>query len=567
MRILILFILSISNLLTCSLVDSVTQSLVDSEHQFHLSQVSIADSLYKSYLPQHNFEEVKAAVDFFELEIDETDDILLIYNCARAHYYHAVGLTERDDIIGACEHYLRALELMETNFATQNLSDLDYDKTRFMALIYTRLGRLFLNENYCDLAIINYKKGLEYVEMIEDVSSKANMLKFLGNTYQLLGKTDSALYYYTESLNTNLNPINRIDIEKNIAQILFYKGKKDSAYALIRKNIVDIYDINMKYSYYGILGEFYLKDKVYDTAIYYYEKSSKSPVYYTKLSSYVELSVLYDIVGDYDKKSYYNHVVSKILQQRTNEELDKSKLQSMYHEYQERKYSKEKLFEKNRNRRNLTLCIIISLLGVSVLIVFIIYRYSIKHHKLTNEIETKNDIIVDLKFKHSLIDGKIKSKNNELNNKNKLINDYQREISELRSKLLVHNSEPVSLQCYYNSDVCLKILNHISELRSRNKDSSLLEPLSNEEFALLLKAADIYLGNLINDISDKYLQLKNEDLYYLCLVILNLNDRQISSLFGVTYTAITKRRNKICRILGLDTRDKLQKSLLQYIDN
>ena len=104
MRILILFILSISNLLTCSLVDSVTQSLVDSEHQFHLLQVSIADSLYKSYLPQHNFEEVKAAVDFFELDIDETDDILLIYNCARAHYYHAVGLTERDDIIGACEH-------------------------------------------------------------------------------------------------------------------------------------------------------------------------------------------------------------------------------------------------------------------------------------------------------------------------------------------------------------------------------------------------------------------------------------------------------------------------------
>ena len=560
MRILILFILSIFNIETQSHRVIETQGIesvshCDSVTQLHLSQVVLADSLYKNYLPQHNFNEVKTAVDFFELEIDEagkesrtkdSDDRLLIYNCARAHYYHAVGLTERDDIIGACEHYLRALDLMEANFASQNLSYLDYDKTRFMALIHTRLGKLFLNENYCDLAIINYKKGLEYVAMIEDVSSKANMLKFLGNTYQLLGKTDSALYYYTESLSTNLNPINRIDIEKNIAQILFYNGEKDSAYALIMKNLDDINDIDMKYSYYGILGEFYLKDKVYDTAIYYYEKSSKSPVYYTKLSSYVELSALYDIVGDYDKKSYYNHVVSKILQQRTNEELYKSKLQSMYYEYQERKHNHVDLKERYKYKKHFVYYVIISLLGIFILIAFIIYRYNVKQQKMTDEIEIKDDIILDLRFKHSLIDGKIKRRNEELNNKDKLINDYQHEIFELRSRLLVHNSEPACLQDYYGSDICLKILNQIRELKLKNRDTSMLEPMSKEEFSLLLKSADIYLRDLISGISNKYPKLKNEDLYYMCLVILNLNDRQISSLFGVTYTAITKRRNKIC---------------------
>ena len=227
MRILILFILSISNLLTCSLVDSVTQSLGDSEHQFHLSQVSIADSLYKSYLPQHNFEEVKAAVDFFELEIDETDDILLIYNCARAHYYHAVGLTERDDIIGACEHYLRALELMETNFATQNLSDLDYDKTRFMALINIRLGELFLSENYCEISIDRYKEAQRYANLYDGVINEANILKSIGNAYQLSNNYDSALYYYTESLRLNSDDINKLDIDKNIAFIMFNKGEKE----------------------------------------------------------------------------------------------------------------------------------------------------------------------------------------------------------------------------------------------------------------------------------------------------------------------------------------------------
>ena len=44
-----------------------------------------------------------------------TVDIDFIY--AKAHYYHAVGLTERDDIVGACEHYLIALEIMEEMMA------------------------------------------------------------------------------------------------------------------------------------------------------------------------------------------------------------------------------------------------------------------------------------------------------------------------------------------------------------------------------------------------------------------------------------------------------------------
>ena len=43
--------------------------------------------------------------------------------CAKAHYYHAVGLTEKDDIVGACEHYLIALEIMEEDDLIKSLRD------------------------------------------------------------------------------------------------------------------------------------------------------------------------------------------------------------------------------------------------------------------------------------------------------------------------------------------------------------------------------------------------------------------------------------------------------------
>ena len=38
----------------------------DSQFLYYESQILLADSLYKNYLPQYNFDEVKAAVAFFE---------------------------------------------------------------------------------------------------------------------------------------------------------------------------------------------------------------------------------------------------------------------------------------------------------------------------------------------------------------------------------------------------------------------------------------------------------------------------------------------------------------------
>ena len=42
---------------------------------YYESQIRIADSLYKNYLPQYNFEEVKAAMKFFDsLRLSKTTD-------------------------------------------------------------------------------------------------------------------------------------------------------------------------------------------------------------------------------------------------------------------------------------------------------------------------------------------------------------------------------------------------------------------------------------------------------------------------------------------------------------
>ena len=799
------------------------------------NQIRLADSLYKNYLPQYNFEEVKAAMEFFDslrLTTDnsqQTTDFFhrfrknkssqylsnsqtlcnsdayprtvdccpltvdIEFLCARAHYYHAVGLTERDDIVGACEHYLTALEIMEfetenlrtsksekrsqsrkvarsqsdclSDSATQILCDRetlrpcdlnneDYEKIRFLALTYTRLGRLFYDENYCDLAILKYKKALKHYNIINDTTFVSYSYKSLGNSYQLDGKYDSALYHYNKSLKLSHNLTNKIDVDKSIALILFNKGKKDSAYVMITNNLNMIDNINVRHSYYNTLGEMFVEDKEYDSAVYYLTKSINSNISDIKVNSAIKLSAIYDSIGDDEKKVYYNEIISKISINDVNKSLKNYKIQDVYNRYKERKAEKEKI--KSRTRTKVIAISLSLLIIVSFVIIILIWHKSKRKDRihqeslnekdryiadkeeiisridkeikqkeseikelveiignlksdinsLKNEVDTKeeeisckgndikkmendlsakerelkrlqenvhenrilidrlnedniakekqiecyleeiddnrqvindknhlisiateglvarkdaiaenrneiarlqaiideNDKIIkelsedhetnekritvhlgeieklkteinqvqnnlkDLRFKNSLTEGRIKSQNAELKKKEELIRKYTTEISNLKYRSERNHVDISNLNNYLQSDICSKILNEIKDISEKKLKSNMLSPLSKAEFVLLLDSANHYLNHLINDMAKKYPKLKKEDLYYLCLVIIGLNNHQISSLYGVTYHASNKRKHKICVILGLDSKENLYNHLSRLID-
>ena len=784
---------------------------------YYEKQIHIADSLYKNYLPQYNFEEVKAAMEFFDsVQLSaisrqrwrlfnkkaDNENILIaesrLLTAAKAHYYHAVGLTERDDIVGACEHYLTALEIME--FETENLrtsksesilandkrlkskgkgkekahgSQLiahsskksvdrclltvdnpeDYEKIRFVSLIYTRLGQLFLSENYCDLAILKYKKALEYVEILGNDYSKSQIFKFIGNSFHLYNMSDSALFYYNKSLKTDSNSTNRLDVEKSISKILFERGERDGTYVMMKSNLDKIDNINVRYSYYNTLGEMYIKDKEYDSAVYYLTKSINSNISDIKVNSAIKLSAIYDSIGDYEKKVYYNEIISKVSINDVNKSLKNNKIQDVYDKYKERKAEKERSISRMRTK------IFVTSLSLLVFIAFVIIiliwhkskrkdrihqeslnekdRYiankeevisrtneeierkeseikklvemledhrsvikSLKNDaaikeqeisdkendikKMENDLsakelelkklqenvhensilinrlnedniakekqiecyleeiddnrqvindknhlisiateglvarkdaiaENRNEIarlqaiigknekvlnelsedyrnnkeqiaayieeieklkteinqaqidIKDLRFKNSFTEGRIKSQNAELKKKEELIGKYTTEISNLKYRSERNHVDISNLNNYLQSDICSKILNDINEISDKKLKSNMLSPLSKAEFVLLLNSANHHLNHLINDMANKYPKLKKEDLYYLCLVIMGLNNNQIASLFGVTYQASKKRKNKICVILGLDSKENLYNHLLYFV--
>ena len=578
---------------------------------YYESQIRKADSLYKNYLPQYNFDEVKAAMEFFDsLQLSKTTDnrqrttdfvhwwttdngqqttdifhrsktksctsdayprtvdrcpLSVDFICAKAHYYHAVGLTEKDDIVGACEHYLIALEIMEEMMANDKSlktkgkksvdNPEDYEKIRFVYLIYTRLGEIFYDANFCDLSIINHKKALFYSNILNNNLSTARVLKYIGYSHQLLNQADSALYYYNESLKTSNEINNKLDIEKCIAQVLYYnKGEKDKAYTLLKDNLNKTSNENVKYSYHCLLGNFYYNDKAYDSALYYLEESLDSNIITQKLAFTTMLSAIYDSLGNYKKRAYYDNISNKLLKNNINNEVEKSKLQNLYNNYNERKTDKIKNDAKSRIVKSVVIvgvCVLIS-----VVLLFVYIRH--KHRKHSNSLRKKIDDYAK----------EVENKNCVISEKEQLVKDYH-EINVMKDEIIrkqkkelydiKHKSDGLDkktkLDRFYKSDICENIL---------KREGMDLMPLTENELQLLITTANYNLDNLIARLFDEFPKLTTIDMYCICLVVLFNNNTKIAYMLDRNRKTIWERINRIKNIIGLDIKEDL---FLHIIEN
>ena len=575
---------------------------------------SQSDCLYDSATlrPYDPATAYRMSVDCCPLSVD------IEYLCARAHYYHAVGLTERDDIVGACEHYFIALEIMELEIEKLKTSKSgkrlkikdkrlkvsvaepvetpndgvvpstssgtayprtvdrcllsvdnpeDYEKIRFLSLIYTRLGELFLSENYCDLAISKYRKALKYKLLLGENKAVANTYKCLGNSYQLYNMPDSALYYYNKSLETNSELPNRLDVEKCIAQILFDRGEKDTAYRLINNNLSKLEGYAAKYSYYQILGEMYHRDNLYDSAIKYLNLSMYATNKHTILTSSNILAAIYDSIGNMNHKFFYDSISISILNSNHNKSIYTAKLQNVYSEYANRKQDREIEKEKIESRKLFIKYLIIALSSILVLvtIIFVLRHrqrkdkkmYDEKIFNMNSEIDEKNVEIENGKKTISVINSELESITKKYD---KLSNDYISEKKEFE-KTLSRKITKNDIRKFCNCENSKRILTNIDDIKNRGLKINNLATLTNEELRQLLDDADTCLYDFSAMITNKYPKLNDVDLYCICLLLLNINGPTIAALLGKDYSSVWSRIKKIYSIIGVNSKENLYKKI------
>ena len=190
--------------------------------------VLLAEAHFKNQKKQANHRDVEKATQFYDSLFNiHKKDKDLSFQTARAHYYKAVGETEQDNIVESCEDYLTSLRIMKNCFKAK---DLDYEKNRFIALIYTRLGTLYSDEYYFDIALDYYHNSYLFFKYISDTTSYLYSSARIGKSYQSINEMENAKFWYKNTISKaseknyvysdyGISPKNRWSIKK-VKQIM-----------------------------------------------------------------------------------------------------------------------------------------------------------------------------------------------------------------------------------------------------------------------------------------------------------------------------------------------------------
>ncbi|MBR4156258.1 MAG: hypothetical protein IKU01_06130 [Bacteroidales bacterium] len=339
--------------------------------------------------------------------------------------------------------------------------------------------------------------------------------------------------------------------KRGLAQIYFDDGNIDTSVNIV-KELINISDENDKYAYEHTMAEMYLELNQYDSALHYAKQSFHHGNKSTKLISAKMIYEIYKSMAEasFDESYFMDNKVQP--KGRDNSEI-KIQIASLYNEYKS---------EATKTKRYLTaiFSIIIIFVAITMILIKTMYKTKKNHQKT---LDMKNEIIKDNEWRLSLIEGKIKSSNEELRQKEKIIKNQETVIANIKNQ--IDNLNKASLEAYYNSDICIEIFRRMKELETLNLKSSELSALNGNELVLLLNSADTNLNNFIGRLSNKYPNLKKEDFYCICLILLNIDKSFLQYLLSKNQSSIWRRLDKIRKIMNIEMNESLIISLIKEI--
>lgn len=520
--------------------DTVDESKL-SKPDYYEYQILIAEALYKNDLLQTNDSAVFEAVRYYDsLAQIYPKNVEVILQKSRAHYYKAVGESEKDGIKNACSDYIIALKTIDEIKEKDRNYNIDY----FNGLIYNRLANIYYYNDAFTVARYLYHKANESYIKINDIQPVAY-------NYLCIAKMLSTIDLYEEeekclniadSLITYVLKIEDNQTKRKIlmerALLASYRDNDNKkAMELARQYMSKADGEEERVLGYTQLGEIFYKDCQYDSALYYFEKDFLRN-HYTMLHCGNRIIEICKISGDNEKAAYY----APLLAEETNQELEltpmKAELVAMYEQYEADKHKAE--------TRELWLNIIMALtVGAIILVVVFSVVFIIRKRRHKNEIDSKDRYIRTLH-------GKIKQKSEENKNVNE---DYVKE---------AHQPIPFNerMQNIKRDDLCRKLYS-ITQMHIKTTAKYTELVLSDDEKMYLIGLFDKELNGTLQSIIRNNQRLKNSDELLFCLCLLGLDDKHISAVIGSPYHNVYVRTQKCRQILRGDK--DLQSALITTI--
>ena len=491
-------------------------------------QILIAEALYKNECSQSNSFAVAEAVNYYDsLAQIYPKNVDVLFQKSRAHYYNAVGESEKNDIKKACAEYLISLKTINQIKGKDRTFNVNY----FNGLIYNRLANIYYYNDAINLSINLYREANECFKITNSITPVTINYLLIAKLLSNIDLYDDAENYLNiaDSFISNVLKIEDNQLKQKIlmerALLASYRDNDNKkALELARQYMSKADGEEERISGYTTLGEVFYKDCQYDSALYYFEKAF-SLNHYTMLHCGNRIIEICKIIGDNEKAAYY----APYLAEETNQELElsplKAELVAMYEQYEADKHKAEK--------RDLWIKIIMALFvgDIILLVVFcVMYIMRINRHK--NEINKKDRYIRTLH-------GKIKK--TKVENKN----TKEDNVKEARQPIPFNER----MQNIRRDDLCKKLYS-ITQMHIKTTVNYPELVLSDNEKIHLMGLFDIELNGVLQSIIGNNRHLKKSDELLFCLCLLGLDDKHVAAVTGKSYHSVFVRSQKCLEILG-----------------
>ena len=527
----------------------------------HYFQLLVAELLYKNDYQQSNRRDLRQAVAYFDSLVRKTPD--LVFLTARAHYINGVGYYERDSVVEACTEYLKALETMEERFEEKELVG---RKARFMSYTYNRLGDLFENQIMAEPAIICYKQALYHCKTEPTSRYGIPVLLYnIGIQFDIAGSKDSADYYYGQAL-ANMpdnDSIHYRDIMATKAVLYYNMGHRtDSAINNLKYVISLASDDSERLTRFLTLGNILFEDQQYDSSKTYLETVfEQQDDVLSKVTAAQNLCNLYQMEGDSVTAQKYATFLSGFTMTEIEKKKDLSKVNEMLQDYLSQKQERQAEEAREKSIRKTVGLIVPIALVVAIVIIIVakqrgrtlLKKQQEKTDRMLGDKERSHRREMEAmrqthKMQQAALSGRLRRSHEEL-----------RDISNQLEQMLAKNASVESeladdYEVFVDSPICLHIVGLVHEQQFKSKMDYLIykdNALSRNQLLALRNAAEQNLPRFISNIHKQYPGLTDNDMDYCYLILLGLNEADISALLQKAYTTVCDRCRKISRIVGV----------------
>lgn len=504
----------------------------------------------KNYIVQADDSLIRIAVQYY----DSVGDVPMQ---AKAHYYK--GCIYRDaNLCGkAIQEYLTAIPLAK-----------EAGNQKLQGLICNHAGYLYYLQDLLEQADSIYQLTEQLAIQQNDTSLWADALSFQGkiNIKQGIPYYPKAEEKLLKALDMTNTP-NYKRLQANIAAALssLYNSmelnKKAIHYA--RLNISLRSDTTQRYKAFLLLGDAYFKNRQYDSATIYINKSLSSTGYGIKASAYMRLAEIAKVQGDLSRslaltKKHSLYLDSLHLSKQSNDIL-----------IAEKKVVKQQ-YSNTIERQNGKLHIVITVSILLVCIAGVIYVKLKRNQWKTRTIEQKQAL---LEKEQQELQQKYRQLKNKLIQKETEITCLQKEINQLHGNeekkkklqqeldILTKERNALAKEALEHSEVYSKIERIINSYKKYDESE---EQLNDDDWQRFIAETDARWDKAITRLRTQC-ELEKEEVHLCCLLLTDFPVANLEYIVRQTRNTIYRKEKEILKKAGCPPGiNKLKEFLKNY---